>query len=482
MILTMNFKNVLKRTFILMLFVPVLNTIAQEIELLPYDHLQWQLDNHGDFGPCDVDMDLIDAWQITTGGKTFSGKEIVVAIIDRGVQLTHEDLASNIWINKDEIPDNGIDDDHNGYIDDIHGWNFNNNTNDVSLEGYGHPHGTAVNGIIGADGTNDIGISGVNQSVKLLNLVRGNDTTSIFECYEYLIALRKKFNETEGREGALIVAVNQSWGVGSLFASDNPYWCNQIDAMGEQGILSVAAAPNEAIDIDSLGDLPSLCPSEYQVSVTNSNYLDEKIISAGYGAISVDLSAPGYNSFTTAINNNYAYFSGTSAAAPYVAGAIGILSALPLEEWENLMKNSPSEAALLLRNQILNNTDALISGSELIASGGRLNIYKAMKGMCIELNAIDLLNQLDRKDQVLSLYPNPAIIDNALLVLETKQAAWITLEVSSVNGVQVLKPIKKWLNAGINSISLDVSKLNGGYYFVSIKNKFISKTLKLIKY
>ncbi len=481
MISIMNFETILKRTLVLVLFGSVLNTIAQEIHLLPYDHLQWQLDNHGDLGPCDVDLDLIDAWQITTGGNTFSGDEIVIAIIDRGVQLTHEDLASNIWINKDEIPDNGIDDDANGYIDDIHGWNFHNDTNDVGLEGYGHPHGTAVNGIIGADGTNDIGISGVNQSVKLLNLVRGDDTTSIFKCYEYLIGLRKKFNETEGKEGALVVAVNQSWGVGSLFASDNPHWCHQIDAMGEQGILSVAAAPNEAIDIDLFGDLPSLCPSDYQISVTNSNYLDEKIMDAGYGVVSVDLSAPGHNSFTTAMNDNYAYFSGTSAAAPYVAGAIGILYALPSVEWEKFRHNSPSAAALLIRNQILHNTDALVDGGELIASGGRLNIYKAMKGMSTALHAIDVLDQLNRKNEILSLYPNPTV-DKALLVLETKQAAWLTLGISSVNGAQVVKSTKKWLNEGINSISLDVSTLNQGYYLVSITNEFISETVKLIKY
>ena len=142
--------------------------IPQALGQNPYlinDHLQWQFENRGEYGPDEVDIDVTDAWKLTTGGQTYENNEIVVAIIDRGVLSKHPDLERNIWVNRLEIPNNNIDDDGNGFIDDINGWNFRENTNDISNGGIGHHHGTPINGIIGADGFNNFGVSGINKSI-----------------------------------------------------------------------------------------------------------------------------------------------------------------------------------------------------------------------------------------------------------------------------------------------------------------------------
>lgn len=456
-------------------------TVAQAIELLPYDHKQWQFDNGGILGSRDTDIDLIDAWKLCTGGTTYSGYDIVVAIIDRGVNLSHKDLASNIWVNSDEIPNNGLDDDKNGFVDDLNGWNFNTKDNDVGINGFGHPHGTAVNGIIGADGTNHIGVSGINQSVKLLNLVRSADSSSIFECYDYLINLRKKFNESQGQKGALIVAVNQSWGLDSLFAEDNPYWCQKLDEMGTVGIISVSAAPNEAINIDKYGDLPSLCTSDYQIVVTNSSYQDKKINLAGFGNESVDLCAPGHNSFTTVNNGGYGYFSGTSAAAPYIAGTIGLIYSIPSFQFEQNILAHPDQQALLVKNSILKGCDYISELGGLTKTSGRLNVYNAVVEVCTAFHDEELLTMLNFSNNRPVIYPNPTR-DFSMLSIDLNQSL-DNLMVRIINTAGELQyTIKiKDLPKGIQSVRIDLNEYENGTYLLSLEAKSIKQTLKIIK-
>jgi serine protease len=150
---------------------------------------QWQWKNTGqDGGIQGADISAETAWETTTtGGKTANGDTIVVCIVDDGTNYEHEDLAANIWFNSKEIPGNNIDDDGNGFIDDVHGWNFQNNDSNVNEGG----HGVNVNGMIGAVGNNGIGVSGINWNVKMMNVVyAGTEESSVIESYDYPLQSR----------------------------------------------------------------------------------------------------------------------------------------------------------------------------------------------------------------------------------------------------------------------------------------------------
>jgi len=181
---------------------------------IPNDALyeqQWQYNNKGEFnGITDADIDAPKAWDITTGGLTQTNDEIVVAIIDGGINLTHPDLVNNIWTNPNEIPGNDIDDDFNGFIDDVNGWNFNDSIADVSNGGYGHWHGTPVAGIIGAEGNNIEGVTGINWKVKIMNIVANQTVIDVIEAYDYILTMRKRYNQSNGRQGAFVVATNET--------------------------------------------------------------------------------------------------------------------------------------------------------------------------------------------------------------------------------------------------------------------------------
>lgn len=349
---------------------------------------QWQYINTGQSGGttgADIDMDL--AWDVTTGGLTASGDTIVVCIIDDGIDLNHQDMIQNLWINYAEIPGNNIDDDNNGYIDDYQGWDTGSNTDDV---GDGGGHGTPVAGIVGAKGNNNIGVAGVNWDVKLMIVEGGTGVESeVLEAYSYPLSFRKRYNETNGQEGAFVVATNASWGVDLGQAADAPLWCNFYDTLGVHGILNAGATINGNNNVDIDGDLPTTCPSEYLISVTNMNHNDQKVTAAGYGAISIDLGAFGEGTHTAAFGNSYGGFGGTSGATPHVAGTIGLLYATPCLDLISLAKSNPSAAAAQVRDYILQGVDANASLQGITVTGGRLNINNSMQllmnncGACI---------------------------------------------------------------------------------------------------
>jgi len=165
---------------------------------------------------------LPDVWdEYTTGGTSADGDDIVIAVIDGGFDLAHEDL--NFWKNTNEIPGNGIDDDNNGYIDDYDGWNAYNGTGNIPNDS----HGTHVAGIAGAIGNNDTGISGVNWNVGILP-VAGRSTTeaTVVAAYSYVLEMRALYNETNGQSGAFIVVTNASFGVDQGDPDDFPIWCS----------------------------------------------------------------------------------------------------------------------------------------------------------------------------------------------------------------------------------------------------------------
>jgi len=356
----------------------------------------------------------------------------VIAIIDKGINLEHEDLKNNIWKNENEISGNAIDDDKNGFIDDINGWNFANNSNDISIGGIGNWHGTPVNGIIGADSYNSIGINGINPNVKLMNIVKGKSIESIINSLQYVYMMRKSYNQTNGQSGAYIVAVNCSWGKDSLWASDYPEWCAMYDSLGNEGVLSIHSVPNDNIDIDLHGDMPSTCESNNLITVTNSSRFDEKVYDAGFGRYSVDLTAPGDNTYTTLNPGNYGYFGGTSAAAPYVTGTIGMMYLLPSDKFQQYIRYYPSKSASIIKSVIINGVDYISGLENITVSGGRLNAFKSIKLLCDHFREQHLYENLFKPIQILSVYPNPAETQTSLQI-ECNADINITINITDIS-------------------------------------------------
>lgn len=320
-------------------------------------------------------MNLPQAWEeFTTGGVTATGDTIVVAVIDGGADWTHEDL--NCWENAHEIPNNGIDDDGNGYIDDFHGWNAYNHNGYVGSNN----HGTHVSGIIGAVGNNGKGVCGVNWNVKVMPIAGSSSNESIVvEAYSYVLEMRARYNETDGEEGAFIVATNSSFGVDYGNPDDYPIWCSMYDEMGNVGILSCGAGPNLNVNVDVVGDVPSTCPGNYLIGITNTTSQDVKNSGAGYGINNIDIGAPGTSIYSTLPNNNYGNMTGTSMATPQVSGTIALMYAALPEEMMIACKNDPANFCLSVRHHLLNGADHLPSLDGLVASGRRLNAYGAIE-------------------------------------------------------------------------------------------------------
>lgn len=322
-------------------------------------------------------MNLPQAWEeFTTGGVTATGDTIVVAVIDGGADWTHEDL--NCWENAHEIPNNGIDDDGNGYIDDFHGWNAYNHNGYVGSNN----HGTHVSGIIGAVGNNGKGVCGVNWNVKVMPIGGSSSNESIVvEAYSYVLEMRARYNETDGEEGAFIVATNSSFGVDYGNPDDYPIWCSMYDEMGNVGILSCGAGPNLNVNVDVVGDVPSACPGNYLIGITNTTSDDVKYTGAGYGINNIDIGAPGTSIYSTLPNNNYGNMTGTSMATPQVSGTIALMYAALPEEMMIACKNDPANFCLSVRHHLLNGADHLPSLDGLVASGRRLNAYGAIESV-----------------------------------------------------------------------------------------------------
>lgn len=339
---------------------------------------QWQWQNTGINGKAkDIDTKAYLAWYKTTGGRTKKGREIVVAIIDDGTETNHIDLKQNIYINHNEIQGNNIDDDENGYIDDYYGWNIKLQNDSVD----GGNHGIGVSGLVGAKGNNIGGVTGVNWNIKMLNIKydvsSGIQESDVISGYAYILQQRKLYNSSNGAKGAFVVASNASWGIDDGKAADAPLWCAIYDSLGTAGILNITAADNRTtVNVDSTGDLPSVCPSNYLVAVTSITSDGKR--AAAQGPKNIDLAAPGDFVYTTKANNRYGTEAGTSFAAPIVAGAIGLLYSNQCSVLDELALSNPAAAALMVRNAILNAVDTTTNLKTAVASGGYLNILKAV--------------------------------------------------------------------------------------------------------
>jgi len=293
------------------------------------------------------------AWDTST-----ESTEIIVGVIDTGVDYTHEDLKNNMWTNDAELNgEPGVDDDGNGYIDDIYGIDTINNDSDPMDD---HNHGTHVAGTIGAEGNNNVGVVGVNWKTKIaackfLSAEGWGYTSDAVECINYFNTLKQS--------GKKVIAINNSWGGGGY--STDLY--NAFSAAKDLNILHVCAAGNSGLDNDSSPSYPASYDLENIIAVAATDSQDQLTWWSNYGKTSVDLAAPGNYILSTTPQNTYATFSGTSMATPHVTGAIALAASL-----------YPNETYKQMRERVLNNIDPIDSLSDYVATGGRLNVEKML--------------------------------------------------------------------------------------------------------
>lgn len=322
---------------------------------------QYGLENSGDSnGTRDADVDALDAWQITRGSPN-----VVVAVLDSGIDLDHEDLAGRIWMNSAEIPGNQLDDDGNGYVDDVYGYNFRGRNGDTNDD---NGHGTHVAGIIGARADNEVGGAGVAPEISLMPvkfLDANNDgfESEAAEAINYVTMMRQR--------GVDVRVINASWVSQS---GDEPALREAIRAAGEADILFVTSAGNgNALRRANDNDIEPVYPANYNLpnllSVAATDRNDYLAPFYNFGANSVQLAAPGLDILSTELDSRFGFRSGTSMAAAFVSGAAALY-------WSQARDASVTE----VREAILAGVDRLPNevDQERVATHGRLNVYQTL--------------------------------------------------------------------------------------------------------
>jgi subtilisin family serine protease len=300
-----------------------------------------------------------EAW----GAGHTGSRTVHVGVIDEGAMFTHTDLAGQIWTNPYD-PVDGIDNDGNGYIDDVHGWDFDRNDN-TTFDGSADDHGTHVSGTIGAKGGNGLGVAGVNWNITIITAKflgkRGGTTANAVKAVDYITDLKT-------RHSLLLPATNNSWGGGGFSQA----LADAIDRANRANILFIAAAGNGGND--NVGDNNNTT-ANYPSNYTNPNIIAVAAITStgalasysNYGSIAVDIGAPGSGIISTVPSRNltsaYASYSGTSMATPHVTGGAALYAA-----------SNPTASAATIKLAILNSAVPTASLSGKCVTGGRLNL------------------------------------------------------------------------------------------------------------
>ena len=304
----------------------------------------WGLDNSRD-----TDIDAPEAWAKTVGSRTGP----IIAVLDTGVDLDHPDLQANLWTNTREIPGNGKDDDNNGVIDDVHGFNayYENGNPDDSANG----HGTHCAGTIGAVGDNDTGVVGVNWQARIMPVKIFDDTEDKPKTSRSAI-LRGISYAT--RNGARITS--NSWGGGGRSRSVER-------AFSSSRAFHVMAAGNDTKDNDKDSYYPANYDMDNSIAVASIDRWGDLSSFSNYGKEEVDLAAPGSSIYSTEPGGRYGYKSGTSMATPHVSGVAGLAVTL-----------NPELSNREIKQVLMQSVDVSDKLTDKVLTGGRLNAYKAL--------------------------------------------------------------------------------------------------------
>ena len=306
---------------------------------------------NGDTGTADADIDSTDAWDIR-----HDATPVILAIVDSGARMTHQDLTANIWANAAEIPGNGIDDDGNTFIDDINGWDFLQNDNSPT-DSLGH--GTNCLGVIAARGNNSVGIAGVCWEARAMILKDGNAIPQV--------ALSAAGIEYAAQNGAVVCNFSTGYGNGSF-----PVLQTAINTAQTYGMILCVAAGNSTQNLNTSPDYPACYLNDNILVVAASTNDDQMAAFSNYGSTFVDVAAPGTSMRTTNYTSNtaYTYVDGTSFSAPITTGCIAILRA-----------QSPTSGYLSVKSTLIGSCDVLAPFTGLVASGGRVNLKKALDAL-----------------------------------------------------------------------------------------------------
>lgn len=315
---------------------------------------QWHYDNQGQTGGAvDADIDLPEAWDSFTGSEN-----VVIAVLDSGVDYTHPDLAPNMWRNPGEIAGDGIDNDGNGYVDDIFGIDPGSGDSDP-MDFFGH--GTHVAGTTSASGNNSTGVSGVNWNAKIMALKIGTDlggpsVAAAIEALDYMALMKTTYDVN-------IVVSNNSWGGGPFSQA----LFDAIQMSNDAGMLFVAAAGNSGTDNDANPNYPSGYDLDGIIAVAATDHNDQLAGFSQFGATTVDIAAPGVDILSTTLGGGYGLNSGTSMASPHVAGVVGLLAGA-----------NPDANVAELKAAILLGADPLAQLTGDVVTGARLNAAKSL--------------------------------------------------------------------------------------------------------
>ncbi len=406
--------NILKESHSVISYSP--NQVLRARGCKPNDpefHKQWNMSYMG----------FEDAWCYDQNGISPLGDTIALGLIDFGFDYRCEDLNENIYRNYKEIPANNLDDDQNGYIDDYLGFNARSGVGDA--HDTTENHGTNCLSLIGAKGNNNFQMTGANASVKVV-LCSARDEAGLVRAYSYFIKMRTDYNNSGGQKGAYIVASSLSLGFDGDMPSEHVPLCAIYDKLGEVGILNVSAVTNENENIDTYGDVPSLCPSDFLIAVTNSDRNDHKA-EAGYSQNNVDIAASGEEVLVIGRRGELQTSSGCSLSAPQVAGGIAYLNQF-CERFNLLSKSDPSKAALLMKKFLFDGSKSISALREYTVTGKRFDIY----GGFIEVNNYGALSIYKEADLV--LWPNLVHEDEIKLDVHLTRYGNFTIKIYDLTG------------------------------------------------
>lgn len=382
-------------------------------------------------------IQMPNAWEVGTNSVTEEGDTAVIAIIDDGVDTSHLDMINNLWHNPKEIPWNGIDEDSNGYVDDVYGWNGGDRNPIVfNRESVTYGHGTMVASVMAAQGNNNRGVSGLFWNTKLLiTLCYPSDFTpadiGVVNSMIYIYRQKKLYLETRGKSGANIVAVNMSIGVDQGTVMEFPIWCSMYDSFSSVGIMCAASTTNANFDVGVRGDIPSLCPSNSLIVVSSTD-INKQHVGCGYSREFVDLAAMGESVYMARPNKGsiypYQYESGTSFCSPQVTATMAWLYSRSCRLYHELMVTKPDSGIQLMRSWLLQGVEKNSDLEKYTASGGFLQVFNAWNLMNQWCNKNDTSYHFNLQvNRIIGFMPNPVMVKEVSTVRfshDSKPVGW----------------------------------------------------------